>query len=132
MKRLLCCLVACALLALPEATRAIIASAARADSPPPSEYMVKAAYLYNFVKFVEWPGSQGVRHINLCVVGEDPFGSTLSDLEKASTDTLKISVRRNIGDNELKRCQMLFISASEEPRLDEILAQIQNLPILTV
>ena len=42
------------------------------------EYRVKAAYLYNFVKYVEWPDTKGP--IRICVAGQNPFGTVLEDL----------------------------------------------------
>jgi len=45
----------------------------------PFEYRVKAAYLYNFVKYVEWP-DKGKRNILICVAGQNPFGNVLETM----------------------------------------------------
>lgn len=110
-------------------------AAASTSAKPPSEYFVKAVYLYNFIKFVQWPGEYAPANnasINVCVVGKDPFGEDLSAVEKASTDKLKLVIKRGVSDSEMKSCHLLFISTSEEARLDSIIGQIQGRPVLTV
>ena len=57
--------------------------AARAGEPAFDEYQVKAAFLYNFAKFVEWPPGTFANSndpIGICIVGQNPFGSTLEDM----------------------------------------------------
>jgi hypothetical protein len=39
-----------------------------------SEYAVKAAYLYNFAKFTEWPNTEQLGSLTVCLYGKDPFG----------------------------------------------------------
>ena len=127
---------ACVFAAVPYAVRpAVISDAAAADPKPPSEYFVKALYLYNFTKFVQWPGDYAVGknpEINICVTGKDPFGNELTNIEKASTATLKLNVLRGVSESQFTSCHVLFIGASEESRIDAILAKTAGQPILTV
>jgi len=96
-----------------------------------SEYEVKAAFLYNFAKFVEWPAppSSGFA---LCVVGDDPFGDRLEKMVGGKTlNGLPIDVRRlRIGENP-RRCQVAFIGAADhESRA--VLETLRGANVLTV
>jgi len=99
------------------------------------EYQVKAAFLYNFVKFVQWPGAQALDHThaaNICVMGTDPFGSILDIFKQASSSQLALNVKRGITDADIPTCHILFIARSEEDRVGQILAIARNNPVLTV
>ena len=52
---------------------------------PSLEYRVKAAYLYNFAQFVEWPSHPGRDPLTICVAGRNPFGSALADITRGET-----------------------------------------------
>ena len=109
---------------------------AAAQSDQPSEYAVKAAFLFNFTKFVEWPekafnGPQAP--IVIGIIGDDPFGDSLMRIvagQKAQGRAILIAKYRR-GD-DLRRSQILFISASERLRSAEILASLQDASVLTV
>jgi len=109
---------------------------AAAQSGQPSEYEVKAAFLFNFTKFVEWPDStfSGPQApIVIGIIGDDPFGDGLIRIvagQKAQGRAIVI-IKYRYGD-DLRRCQVLFISASERLRSGEILAKLQDASVLTV
>ncbi len=110
----------------------------RAARPPAQEleYKVKAAFLYNFAKFVDWPAgafADAKSPFNLCVLGEDPFGSALD--QTVAGDSIggrPIAVQRGAHLSELKGCHILFVSRSEEGRQRDIFAALHNGPVLTV
>lgn len=106
-----------------------------AQTGRPSEYQIKAVFLFHFTQFVEWPTAaipdQGPFVIG--VIGEDPFGPFLDETvrnERAGGRELAIRRYRNAGD--IGNCQMLFISRSEGARLEEILEALKGKSILTV
>lgn len=110
-------------------------SALYAQPNVPGEYHVKAAFLYNFAKFVEWPAETftGSNDLFLCVIGQDPFGESLDHLVAGKlVRGKKISVLRPEKNGNLNRCQILFISSSEKDRLKEIQKEIKQAHILTV
>jgi hypothetical protein len=114
---------------------ALGASCAHAQKSNPTEYEVKAAYLYNFGKFVAWPAKVTAAgdFFTICVLGEDPFGATLdAAISGESIDGKKIVVKRITKSQETVSCRILFISASEESQLREILATLDNTSVLTV
>ena len=101
----------------------------------PTESQVKAAYLFNFGKFVQWQRDQatGSESLQICVLGKDPFGTVLdSTVAGESIDGKKIAVRRITTMQEAPQCRILFISLSEEHRLRPILAAAQHTGALTV
>ena len=96
------------------------------------EYGVKAAYLYNFLKFTEWPNNEALTSFTLCVYGKDPFGGFLDETVRGKQASgLPVLVRRLPGgDERVDGCQILFISSSE--RLETVLTMLHGRSILTV
>jgi len=97
-----------------------------------TEYEVKAAYLYQFGRFVRWPSNSG-SGFSICILGYDPFGSLLdSTVEGETVDGKRLSVRRISSAPQAADCRILFISSSEQRRLGSILAALAGQPVLTV
>jgi len=107
-----------------------------AQQPKPSEYQVKAAYLYNFGRFVKWPARTATGKDDsfaVCVLGQDPFGQTLdSTLAGEALDGKPVEVRRISRPQQAGDCRILFISSAEESHLKEILAVLEQGGVLTV
>jgi hypothetical protein len=97
-----------------------------------SEYEVKAAFLYNFAKFVEWPDEGSTRPLALCVLGDNPFGDALAALEGKRVRGRLLETRRDIYDDDTPGCHVLFINEIDKSRLVRILKRLQRLPVLTV
>ena len=122
---------------------AMISSACTAPARPlaaqtegPTEYQVKAAFLFNFAKFVEWPDAvlAGARTpIVLGILGEDPFGNDLSLIVTGqSVRGRTVSIRKYRFGDDLRDCHILFVSASERMHMAQILASLQGASVLTV
>jgi hypothetical protein len=101
-----------------------------------SEYQVKAAYLFNFLKFVEYPNesfADTLAPIIIGVVGDDPFGNALPQVVVGKTvqgRDLVIHVYRT--GEDLRGAHILFISESEKKRLPLILSSLHGSSVLTV
>jgi YfiR/HmsC-like len=101
-----------------------------------SEYAVKAAFLYNFAKFIEWPagalpGPRGP--VAFCILGEDPFGGELEQTVAGKmVQGRPVVVLHTEHLDGLARCHILFVGASERSRFDQILAAVARRPVLTV
>ncbi|MGZ4787919.1 MAG: YfiR family protein [Terriglobales bacterium] len=109
--------------------------ASRAQTRKPTEFEVKAAYLFNFAKFVKWPGSaeSGDDTFPICVLGGDPFGPVLdSTTAGEKINDKRVTVRRIGSAADAANCRILFVSTSERPRLVSVMAALSHLPILTV
>jgi hypothetical protein len=107
-----------------------------AQARPPTEYKIKAAFLFNFAKFVEWPPgafSDLKQPISICVFGRDPFGHALEDamLGKAIGDhPVLLGHAKQIVD--LVGCHIVFVSAADSSRLPELLAHLRGRGVLVV
>lgn len=114
----------------------LVLSHALAEEPQqaPSEYQVKAAFLYNFAKFVEWPAlANPAFPITMCVLGKDPFGKALESVMEGKTVNGRPIVIRRTNDLAVARsCQVLFLSASEAGRAGEIVKGLRDASVLTV
>ncbi|HEY3971568.1 MAG TPA: YfiR family protein [Candidatus Sulfotelmatobacter sp.] len=102
----------------------------------PTEYEVKATYLYNFTRFVEWPvqGAQGEGDsFAICVLGDNPFGPALEATVAQETIGGKNAVAKQIHTmQDAADCRVLFISTSEDKRLKQILMSLGTASVLTV
>jgi hypothetical protein len=114
----------------------LVAGLVLAQESPPGEYRVKAAFLWNFAKFIEWPTNaftNAAAPFVIGVLGDNPFGE---DLEQTVRDkqinTHPITVKAFRAASEANQCHMLFVSASETNRLAEIFKSLRGSPILTV
>ena len=114
----------------------VFASAGLAEQPAFSEYQVKAAFLYNFAKFIGWPEKAFVgaeEPIIVGVLGEDPFGEILEEILAGKTvGGRSLSIKRFSRLANLERCHLLFVAESEAARTAEILARVGRAPTLTV
>lgn len=109
---------------------------AGAQSEPPTEYQIKAAFLYNFAKFVEWPADTFAdphAPIVLGIMGEDPFGSVLDKMVLSKTVNGRgLVIKRLKPGPDLRNCHILFISSSEKKHLAQILESLKGSSVLTV
>ena len=98
----------------------------------PAEYEVKAAFLYNFARFSEWPAaddSSGIMRI--CIIGKDPFGQAFDDIIGRPVRSQVVAVVRT-DSVAADDCQLLFVADSARDRLEQILAQVAERPVVTV
>jgi YfiR/HmsC-like len=107
-----------------------------AQGPAFDEYQVKAAFLYNFAKFVEWPPGTFANSndpIGICVVGQNPFGSMLEDIVQGKkVGDRAFAVWRLPDTQQASKCQILFIGAAEWKRTQTLLEALKPAGILTV
>src|SRR3979411_1073961 len=115
------------------------AGAQAGDASDSSEYLVKAGFIYNFAKFVEWPSTAFAEPdspIVIGVLGTDPFGTIIDKIvQDKKIGTRGFVVKRlkwGTDLKELKECKILFVGASEKAHMDELVQIVRGLPILTV
>lgn len=95
-----------------------------------SEQQLKAAYLVNFLKYIEWPvtGSS----TTICLFGRDQLGPFLTSYEGRLIAGKELRVRRVNGPDQTADCQLLFLPDTEEARFTAVLRWVENQPVLTV
>ena len=98
------------------------------------EYQVKAAFLYNFAKFVQWPqAADKSQPLTVCVFGDAAFGDVLQQMVGGkSVQGRDVAVRRLRAGDDSRACQILFISAADARHTAELLAGASGAPVLTV
>ncbi len=101
-----------------------------------SEYQLKAAFLANFAKFVEWPAHsfpEGSAPVQMAIVGDDPFGRDLDDTIRGKLlQGHPMVVKRVHWRDDLTGFHIAFISASDRSHLAEILQRLESASVLTV
>jgi len=109
---------------------------ASTETNPTGEYQVKAAFLYHFAQFVEWPEEtfkDAGSPLTYCTIGEDPFQGSLDAALNAKTiGARSFRVLHFRQPQEIQGCQVLFVRASEKKLLGAILASVKGNSILTV
>ncbi len=109
---------------------------ARAEAPRYDENQVKAAYLFNFTRFVEWPTNsfaEAETPLIIGILGDDPFREALEKTvrgEKVKGHPLAVRSSRKIED--LKSCHVIFVDKTQKPQMQQILATLRDCPVLTV
>ena len=110
---------------------ALHCASVRADAP--SEYEVKAAFIHNIAKFVEWPVEPAAgSNLRLCIWGQSPLMETAGLLQGKQVGNLVWEVRAVDSRYRLKECHVLFIAASESENLRSDLKGINGSAVLTV
>jgi hypothetical protein len=126
---------------------------ARADSAKSKEYQIKAAFLYNFIKFVDWPEektSDSNEPIIIGIIGKDPFGRVFEPIKNKKVKNRIVVIKRfksfesiqKLGEhdkaefdrniNYLRKCHLLFVCSSEKDKVKEVLALVKDHSVLTV
>ena len=105
------------------------------SAPPLDEYHVKAAFLYNFARFVDWP-TEAFRDpgepFSICVIGEDPFGRSLDDVVAGKAiGGRPVSLRRISDFRQAATCHVLFVGSSVDKHALSVLASSRS-AVLTV
>ncbi len=100
-----------------------------------SDAKVKAAFMVNFAKFLEWPSdafSGRDAPLTLCVTGRGPVGAALSAYERRLVQSRELRVRRSVTPEELRGCHMVYVGEFEERHMLQILRAAAGLPLVTV
>jgi hypothetical protein len=111
----------------------LLISGIRLGAQSAGEYELKAAFLYKFASFVDWPDADSNGPLCIGVLGEDPFGSALDEVVKGkSYNGRSFEIWRFKPGQEPHKCQILFIGALEPKKLHAVLERLQGAAVLTV
>jgi hypothetical protein len=108
--------------------------AAETERAVPGEYQVKAAFVYNFIKFVEWPADRApaAGDVRLCVLGKVPVMASFEELRGQEVAGRRLIVTELQELNGAGACQVLFVAPSLSRRLPDVLAAVAGRPVLTI
>jgi len=115
---------------------AVVLLALSAPAQALDEYQVKAAFLYNFAKFVEWPAAAfktSTDPILVCVLGRNPFGNALEEAIRGKSIAGRSFAYRHVSDAAgASACQILFVGGDESKHFRSLLESLKPMGILTV
>jgi hypothetical protein len=115
---------------------ALLSGSGRAQPSPPSEYEIKAAFIFNFARFIEWPSksfSTTTAPLVIGILGQNPFHNDLQKTIGAKTvDDHRLVILELNSPSSATNCHIIFISSSEKPRLAPILQGLKGASVLTV
>ena len=99
------------------------------------EYYLKAAYLYNFARLVEWP-ERAFNHpespIRVCLIGQNPFGQALETIQNKKIKNRTLKITTDVDIQSVSDCHILFVGDQNKDALEDILEITNKHPILTV
>jgi hypothetical protein len=117
----------------------MLPTALASADPQLPEYEIKAAFLYHFGKFIEWPeetkGIPRPEFFQICILGDDPFGKSMNAFQGKTIRAQKVLVSRIASIDEISEnspCRILYVSPSEKNDLSAILIKVKGYPVLTV
>ena len=96
---------------------------------------IKAAFLYHFAQFSAWPEEalgDAAMPIRLCILGKDPFGSALEQLQGKTVHNRPLEIRHLPVGASARGCHLVFMGPMPKQVLQTSLKQLQNQPVLTV
>lgn len=99
------------------------------------EYKIKIAFIYNFLKFVDWPGDNAPKKTNtatVCILGDRAFSNYFRDLQNTHKQDLTITITDSIPGNNVSACHVLFVGKDDEDNASSFLASARHRPVLTI
>jgi hypothetical protein len=118
----------------PVALMLFLAGLAQAVEPPSTEYSVKAAFLYRFADYIEWPPTafaSPTSPVTVCVIGRDPFGpilDMLTDGERVADRSIAVKRAQKLDDS--MGCHVAYVDTKGDPT--SLLQAVEGRPVLTV
>lgn len=100
-----------------------------------NQHRLQAVYMYNFLKFVQWPNDHfyyASDTLEICLIGEHFFGMLIESWKTKKIDNKALKIEYMTANDKLDKCQMVFIGRMDNPSIIKILKNIEEKPILTV
>jgi len=112
----------------------LVSSKAMAQDTGSRDYVIKAGFIYQFTRFIKWPPqSNSKEKYNICVTGDNPFGTILQRLEeKHRFKEHPLKIKLDVSQDDLQGCHILFVSFSERFNVEQIVEKTKGFPILAV
>lgn len=114
------------------ATAADAATSAATVAQPSREYLLKTAFVFNFARYTTWPPPSPDGPFNLCILGEDDFGTAAQYLDGQHLQARNIDVRFHKVGDDLGGCQLVYVTQPLAGQLDSLLPRLHAERMLTV
>jgi len=106
------------------------------DEKPNKLHYIKAAFVYNFAKFVEWPDCNDEfdadNPITLCIMGKGPIVEAFESLRGKKLHNRSLEIKHVSALEDVKACQILFITDSETKRIKKVIDALSGMHVLTI
>ena len=113
-------------------TLADAATSAATAAQPSREYLLKTAFVFNFARYTTWPPPSPDGPFNICILGEDDFGTAAQYLHGQHLQARNIDVRFHGVDDDLAGCQLVYVTQPLAGQLDSLLPRLHAERMLTV
>ncbi len=121
------------MLAMGFAVFAVLGSSLATCQPTLPDYQIKAAFLYHFAQFVEWPTEEANDPLVICVAGDSTLRSSIQELTRGKfIGARAIQVKQIKGPEETHSCHMMFLSSSLNPKATRYISSVHALDVLTI
>jgi len=100
-----------------------------------TEYEVKAAFLYHFTQFIDWPENAFASPsdgFNICIMGKNPFGKALIPILKRNYKGHPFNLKFPDNANDARNCHLLYLASNDTKVDSAILSKLKDAPVLTV
>jgi hypothetical protein len=112
---------------------AILSSPLAPCQPAMPDYQIKAAFLYHFTQFIEWPTGEANEPLVICVAGDNALRRSVGELTRGKVvGSRAIEVREIKEPEETHTCHLMFLTSALNPKLPRYLAAVRALDVLTV
>ena len=103
------------------------------NAGPSEEYAVKALFLYNFAKFIEWPAAMPAGAICIGILGDDPFGEVLDGaVAGKAVNGRPLLIKRLKSDPEARQCHIVFVNIADKKHVRSLLDSLKQSGVVTV
>lgn len=95
------------------------------------EYRLKAAFIFNFIAYTQWPNDLG-SEVNLCIIGKHGFGDEIDSLNGRQVNQRSIALAQKKYSDDLQECEVIYVANDTMQYLPEILKSVENKHTLTI
>lgn len=100
-----------------------------------TQYKIKIAFIYNFLKFVDWPGDKSPKRTNsatVCITGDRQFSNFFRELQGTHKQDLAITINDTVSPKDIPSCNVLYIGHNAEENAASLLAYTKGHPVLSI
>lgn len=100
-----------------------------------ADYRVKIAFIYNFLKFVDWPGDHSPKKTNtakVCIAGDEGFSEYFKDFQNSHKQNIVLDIESDVHGSNVASCNVLYVGKGQEENASSYLASARRHPVLSI